>query len=85
MGEAYTMASLLIKKETPSCEDVGAVHLHSVAEVGPSGGSHHGQQARPRPDVQDHDLVATSLHSGHGCSDALVVFFILTTKQKVQF
>lgn len=58
-----------------------AVHLylHSIAEVSPSSRSHHGQQACPRSDVQDDDLLATGLHSGHSCSDALIVFFILTT------
>lgn len=55
------------------------LYLHSVAEVGPSGHSHHGQQACPRSNVQDDDLLPTGLHSGHRCSDALVVFYILTT------
>lgn len=53
------------------------LYLHSVAEVGSGSDSHHGQQARSCPDVQDDDLLATSLHSGHSRPDALVVLLIL--------
>lgn len=53
------------------------LYLYSVAEVGSSGDSHHGQQARSCPDVQDNDLLTASLHSGHSRPDALVVLLIL--------
>lgn len=60
-------------------------YLHSVAEVSPSSHSHHGQQACACSNVQDNDLLATGLHSGHSCSDALIVFFILTKKIKFRY
>lgn len=59
-------------------------YLHSVTEVSPGSRSHHGQQACARADVQDDDLLATGLHSGHRCSDALIVLFILTTAKKTK-
>lgn len=53
------------------------LYLHCVAEVSSSSDSHHGQQTRPRPDVQDDDLLPTSLYPGHSGPDALVVLLIL--------
>lgn len=53
------------------------LYLHCVAEVSSSSDSHHGQQTRSRPDVQDDDLLPTSLYPGHSGPDALVVLLIL--------
>lgn len=53
------------------------LYLHCIAEVSSSSDSHHGQQTRSRPDVQDDDLLTTSLDPGHSGPDALVVLLIL--------
>lgn len=57
-------------------------YLHSIAEVSSSSDSHHGQQARSSPNVQDDDLLTSSLYSGYSCPDALIVLLILETERK---
>lgn len=56
------------------------LYLHSIAEVGTSGESHHGQQASSCPDVQDDDLLTARLHPGHSRPDALVILLILEVR-----
>lgn len=57
------------------------VYLHSIAHVCSSSDSHHGQQTCSRPDVEDNHLLTTSLYSGYGCSDPLVVLLILKARK----
>lgn len=53
------------------------MYLHGIAEVCAGSDGHHGQQAGSGPDVQDDDPLISSLQSGYGSPDALIVLLIL--------